>query len=57
MMRWGVGKGLGLADMFFLFLTPPLPTSSLVNLESSMWISGLSAAPLFDRTLRFLQSV
>lgn len=32
----GVGVGEGLSGMF---LTPPLPTSPLVNLESSMWIS------------------
>lgn len=50
----GVGVGLG-----GMFLTPPLPTSPspLVNLESSMWISGHSAAPLFDRTLCFLRCI
>lgn len=47
----GVGVGLG-----GMFLTPPSPTSPLVNLESSMWISGHSAAPLFDRT-PFLHSI
>lgn len=51
----GVRVGVGLGGMF---LTPPSPTSPpLVNLESSMWISGHSAAPLFDRTPRFLQSI
>lgn len=52
----GVGVGVGLAGMF---LTPPFPTSPsrLVNLESSMWISGYSAAPLFDRTHRVPQGI
>lgn len=52
----GVGVGVGLAGMF---LTPPLPTSPSppVNLESSMWISGYSAAPLFDRTHRVPQGI
>lgn len=52
----GVGVGVGLGGMF---LTPTSPTSPspLVNLESSMWISGHSAAPLFDRMLHFLQSI
>lgn len=52
----GVRVGVGLGGMF---LTPPSPSSPspLVNLESSMWISEHSAAPLFDRTPRFLQSI
>ena len=52
----GMRVGVGLGGMF---LTPPLPTSPscLVNLESSMWISGNSAIPVFDRTPRFLQSI